>query len=83
MNCPKCHNELVADTWCRRCQVCPAAKPGITYNLTIPLTDAEHQKLYALASARGISKIACIKRFIDSCQPGGSGYRPPWVTPSV
>jgi hypothetical protein len=45
--------------------------------MTLDLTDAEITKLAQLARARGKSPEACIKDFIASCQPGGSGWKHP------
>jgi hypothetical protein len=47
--------------------------PAVTLNLT----DAELEKLAQLARARGKTPEACVKDFIASCQPGGSGWKHP------
>ena len=41
------------------------------------LTDAEYEKLSQLALARDRSPEACLKYFIATCQPGGTGWKHP------
>jgi len=48
--------------------------------VTFDLSDVENEKLAQLAAARGKSAEACVKDFIASCQPGGSGWKNPEET---
>ena len=41
------------------------------------LTQAEIDKLAALAAARGKTPEQCIKDFVVTCQPSGSGWQHP------
>lgn len=48
--------------------------------LTIVLSDAEQERLEALAKARRRSTIQCVRDFIATCQPGGGTH--PWTHPA-
>ena len=43
----------------------------------IDLSDAEWERLQALARARDRSEEQCVRDFIAACQPGGSGWKHP------
>ena len=45
--------------------------------LSIELTDDEHAKLQALASAKRRTVQHCIKAFIKTCQPAGGDWKHP------
>lgn len=46
-------------------------------NLTIAVTDEEYARLLRLAESRKKSPVDCVRDFIRTCQPGGSGWKPP------
>lgn len=57
--------------------------------ITIELTDAQWKKLQQLAEYRTregrtmrppqtYTAERCLVEFVNSCQPGGSGWKPPW-----
>jgi len=46
-------------------------------NLTVTVTDDEYARLLRLAEFRKKSPVDCVRDFIRSCQPGGSGWAPP------
>ena len=50
--------------------------------LTVELTDFQHEKLVKLASAKKCSIEECIQAFATTCQPGGSGWKEPFVAAS-
>lgn len=43
----------------------------------IKLNNAQSERLQALATARGKTPEECLVDFVNSCQPGGSGWEPP------
>jgi hypothetical protein len=45
--------------------------------ITVELTAEQHAKLRALAQASGMTMAECVRRFINTCQPGGGGWKPP------
>lgn len=45
------------------------------------LTDEEDVKLRKLAAHHGCSPAEALRRFIRTCQPGGSGWLPPGMAP--
>jgi hypothetical protein len=49
--------------------------------LRMTLNDAEDAKLDALAKARGKTPEQCVRDFIASCCPGGSGWEHPATPP--
>ncbi len=48
-----------------------------THRFELRLTDEEFQKLEKLAEYRRMSKSECIRRFIQTSSPGGSGWSHP------
>ncbi len=49
--------------------------------LILKLSDAEEERLDALAAACGKSPEQCLRDFIAACQPGGSGWSHPAEPP--
>jgi LmbE family N-acetylglucosaminyl deacetylase len=49
----------------------------VATTIKLDLNDAEEARLEALAKARGRSTIQCLRDFIASCQPNGSGWTHP------
>lgn len=43
----------------------------------IRLNEAQSARLQALAAARRKTPEQCLEDFVNSCQPGGSGWEPP------
>lgn len=73
--CPNCGS--------RQHSVCDFRRKGIVRTipqgtLLVPLSKEQWSRLKELARYRGISPADCVRRFIDTCKPGGSGWRPPY-----
>jgi len=45
--------------------------------MTFEVTEVEREQLWSLARAQKLSPSGCIRRFIQTCQPGGSGWKHP------
>lgn len=48
--------------------------------VTVTLADDEYAKLEKLAELRKSTPAECLRRMVQACQPGGSGWEPPSKT---
>ena len=54
-----------------------------TYSIKLELSLDEKQKLEKLAAARNMSCDDVLRHFIAASQPGGSGWKPPYIKPKA